>query len=51
MMALTSRLAAKHPAEKFTPDLEIDEGFDLSSYGLTAEFYISPAIQKDRLEC
>jgi glyoxylase-like metal-dependent hydrolase (beta-lactamase superfamily II) len=46
MMALTSRLAAKHPAEKFTPDLEIDEGFDLSSYGFDGRILHIPGHSK-----
>jgi glyoxylase-like metal-dependent hydrolase (beta-lactamase superfamily II) len=46
MMVFTRRLAAKHPVEKFTPDLEIDEGFDLSQYGLDGRVLHIPGHSK-----
>lgn len=46
LMVFTRRLAAKHPVEKFNPDLEIDEGFDLSRYGLDARILHIPGHSK-----
>ena len=46
LMLFTRRMAEKHPVEKFTPDLEIDESFDLTAYGLDAKVLHIPGHSK-----
>ena len=46
LMLFTKRLAEKHPFEKFKPDFEIDEEFNLQEYGLQAKVIHIPGHSK-----
>jgi hydroxyacylglutathione hydrolase len=46
LMVFAKRLAEKHPFEKFMPDFEIDESFDLTAYGLDAKVLHIPGHSK-----
>jgi glyoxylase-like metal-dependent hydrolase (beta-lactamase superfamily II) len=46
LMLFTKRLAEKHPFEKFKPDFEVEENFNLAEYGLDAKVVHIPGHSK-----